>query len=231
MRVLTAEEAASILRVNPDAVFELLESGRLRGAKIGDTGRTTERALHEFLREPYPGGQSETNGTAPGAADDDPLANVSLASVNWEEITPVPYIWPSGHEESHDHMVRAEIPLGDRSVTITIGFTNRKSAGMERRRANVFLGQADLRPMVEFAGANDFEQSSLLASVIKLPGGKHLRPDSPVPSPYQNVERGIYRDVVTGPYAAASVAVFAREDDHDTMAWHALIRASQKGLI
>jgi hypothetical protein len=109
----------------------------------------------------------------------------------------------------------------------------RAAASMEdRRRGVVFLGDAPkLLPVVELAGANDFRSSGLLASVIKRPNGKHLRPEEPVPAEYAGLPLAVYNTLVVGAYAARSVAVVCHKTELTLMAHHALIRARWKGWL
>lgn len=49
-RVLTAEEVADYLKINIRTVYKLLESGELRGIKVGRIWRIAESAVNEFVR-------------------------------------------------------------------------------------------------------------------------------------------------------------------------------------
>ena len=126
--------------------------------------------------------------------------------------------------------------IGRKEHRIRVGFCTRKAAGDEnRKRVVVFLGQPpSLIALVEFAGEDShiFETSGRMVSVVKLRGGQqHVRPGDPIPPEYAGLPLVTYTDVVTGPYAAGSMAVVAQKDDDDSMAHHALIRAHSKGLI
>jgi hypothetical protein len=156
----------------------------------------------------------------------------------WARVSGFEYTWPLNVIEAFPEAYRAQVPLGSQVVTVTIGFTDREAVGMkDRRRAVVFIGSPNLVPAVEFSGANDFDKTGLMASVIKLPrrsggGHQHLRPGQAIPAEYTNGFRlGIYSDVVRGPYAAGSMAVYATKDELDAMARHGLIRALWKGWI
>lgn len=88
--------------------------------------------------------------------------------------------------------------------------------------------------MVEFAGEDSqiFETSGRMVSVIKLRGGQqHFRPGKPSPPEYAGLPLVMYNEVVTGPYAAGSVAIVAHNHGYILMAYHALVRARSKGLI
>ena len=87
-----------------------------------------------------------------------------------------------------------------------------------------------LNALVEFSGENSdvFPETGRMASVVKLPTGKHLRPGDPVPPAYAGLPLDNYRAIVRGPYAAASMAVVAQKDDFRLMAHHGLIRARER---
>jgi hypothetical protein len=119
-------------------------------------------------------------------------------------------------------------------VTVVIGFTDREAVGKtDRRRVIVFFGKVgkSLYPVVEFIGANDLGTSGLLASVVKHSSREHVRPGEAVPAEYQGLPLVRYRDLVSGPYAARSIAVQARKDDLTLMATHAVLRAQQRGWL
>ena len=48
-KVLTLEEAAKFLKVAPEAIADLLESGELPGRQIAGKWRTTKRAVISFV--------------------------------------------------------------------------------------------------------------------------------------------------------------------------------------
>lgn len=47
--ILTVDEAAGLLRVEPDIVLNLLMAGELPGRNVGGEWRTTKRALVSFI--------------------------------------------------------------------------------------------------------------------------------------------------------------------------------------
>ena len=49
-KLLTAQEAADILKVHLRTVYIYLRSGELRAAKIGDSWRIRQEDLDEFIR-------------------------------------------------------------------------------------------------------------------------------------------------------------------------------------
>jgi hypothetical protein len=83
-------------------------------------------------------------------------------------------------------------------------------------------------PLVEFVGADDFEQSRLVASIIKPDGFKHLRVDDDLPPEYTPFDTRPFNQIVTGPRAKTGMAVVCTIDDRRTTVRHALIRWQAK---
>lgn len=233
--VLRVEDAAEMLLATPDAVVEELETGRLSGFKIGGQWRTTVEAVTAFIQgTPAPAAAPVPAPVGPAAVSTQGDAGSGRSyspPQEWKSVPAFQYQWPNGPEAFHGG-VAGRVRFGQREVPILVGWTERQAAGRMRRRAVVFWGEpgAALYPMVEFVGANDFDTTRRLASVIK-DGGKHVRPEGEMPPPYQGFPLVVYSDIVTGPYAARSMAVEAREDDYDLMARHAILRAQAKGWL
>ena len=230
--VITVEGAATLLATTPEAIVRELEAGRLRGFQVDGGWRTSMEALSEFVgRTAAPSPESEPPHPLPsdGAAV---ASDPPDSPVEWRPTDLFGYQWPESFEQ-YEEAYEGGYRVAGRVVPLRIGFTNRDTAGKaDRRRAVVFLDKfSSLHPLVEFAGANDFESSGMLASVIKLGDGKHLRPGAPIPDMYRGMKIGVYSEVVVGPYAAKSLAVLARKDDFRTMSRHAVIRGLLKGLI
>ncbi len=232
--MLTVPLAAERLLTTPAAVVAELEAGRLKGFKIGGEWRTTVESLLDFIHR-----QLTTNVeiAALGEHGGDSLAHVEIA---WQPIEPFSFTWPrtAGADpddvvpEYHKPAFAATIPFQGRRVSVRIGFTDRVAAGMKRKRVNVFLeAGSTLVPLVQFVGANDYEETGRLASVIKKEDGLHLRPGELVPAEYRDMPHCLYSEVVAGKNAARSVAVLAHRDDLPLMARHGLIRARWKGLL
>lgn len=236
--VLTVPLVAERLLAPPEAIIADLEAGRLRGFKVGGEWRTTEECLFAFMGLPETV-QQEPDADAEEAGAEEPQPVPALVDIAWREIEPFSYTWPTAAggdpddvTEHHDPAFYAPVPFQGRQVPIRIGFTDRTVAGMERKRVNVFLESgSSLIPLVQFVGANDFEETGRLASVVKKEEGPHLRPGEPVPAEYQDMPRCVYSEVVVGKNAARSIAVLAHRDDLTLMARHGLIRARWKGLL
>jgi hypothetical protein len=117
---------------------------------------------------------------------------------------------------------------GTQQVRVRLGLGDRRASGADRRRAVVFINE---RPLVEFVGANDFEDTRLMASVVKGPDNKVIQVEARIPDEYRHLRVGPFRSVVTGPYASWGLAVIARDDEREAMVRHALNRAAYKGLV
>jgi len=156
-----------------------------------------------------------------------------MSHLAWTPIDPFTYNWPKKagappNTEDFYRGSRAEIKVSNQSFLVDVAFTNRKVAGKNRRRAVVFIKGI---PAVEFVGADNFDESHLLASVVKGKDGKHIRHPEELPIEYATIPIDIYTNLITGPYAARSVAVVADENDFTLMARHAIIRALWKGWL
>lgn len=242
--VLTIEDIAERLLTTPENVVTELEAGNLEGFKIGGQWRVSETALLKFmglstLATLNPEETSEMSiastvmhSTPPPTQPPD--INSLLEGREWERFPDFPYQWPVGVER-YSGAVQTRVSIGTREYPVIIGFCQRESAGdPERRRAVVFMGHLpSLNALVEFSGENSdvFETTGRMASVIKLPTGKHLKPGDPIPSQYVGLPVESYKSIVRGPYAAASMAVVAQKDDYRLMAHHGLIRARERKLI
>jgi len=218
--VLMPDEIAEILRVSANDVVAELESGRLNGFRVGSHWRVTNESLRRFM-----GGGNDSR--PPG----DPVVP-DATGADWSEREPFEFRWPDGTVERYDSAFEADVTLKTGTKHVVIGLGNRKAAGQDRRRVVVFFGEPPkLVPVVEFTGANDFNTTKRVASVVKDRTGHHVRSESQLPTEYIGMPTEIYSDVVVGPYAARSVAVVVTENDLDTMLKHALIRALYKGWI
>lgn len=122
-------------------------------------------------------------------------------------------------EEGWVHFISTECPPVP--ARVLPGSPWRKSAGMERRRAIIFVED---RPLVEFAAANDFEKTKLMASIIRR-DRKQIKALEAVPAGYEGLKIEYYNQIVRGPRAARNLAVVCKVDDYDTMVRHALMRS------
>lgn len=248
--VLTVDQAAELLQSDSEVLVREMESGKLRAFQVGGDWRIAETALLEFMGETIPERARAKEGAMTAqvrnSVTDPGLSRLLAAGTDWRSVGEFTYEWPTHKGKPRDveefpEAHRGRVQLDERAATLLIGFTDRRSAGMEnRRRAVVFLEGAggSIVPAVEFAGANDFQHTGVMASVIKLPrtagaGHRHLRPGMAVPPEYtvEGLKLAVYSDLVQGPHAARSMAVVATKDQLDVMAYHGVVRAGWKGWL
>jgi hypothetical protein len=154
-------------------------------------------------------------------------AKIQYEATDFIEVGSFDYQWPKDREH-FEYGYETTRNVNGRTHTFKIGFTNREAAGQMRRRVVVWM---DNWPLVEFAAGNNYKSDGLLASVIKVQGGKQLRPSGKIPEEYKEFHIARYDSIVQGPYASRNMAVIVSKDDLQSMVRHAIIRATWKQLI
>jgi hypothetical protein len=233
--VLTVPLVAERLITSPETIVGELEAGRLLGFKVGGEWRTTEEDLFAFIGHPVLRTPKESQEWESESVNGPPEVQAT-----WRKTDePFRFTWPktagTDPEESTEYYKPAfagSVQWQGRNIAFRIGFTKRDAAGMQgRERVVVFLQTGStFIPLVQFVGANDFDKTGRLASVIKNKDGRHLRPGEPVPVEYRGLPQCVYSEVVVGKNAARSIAVLAQKDNLTLMARHGLIRARWKKL-
>jgi len=216
-RIMTITDMAEYLKVDEKVIISELEQGHINGFKVGTEWRCTEASLLDYI--------SGQNLLGSSAQSDYPRWKWIEGS--FTEIGPFDYKWPK-ETEAFENGFETTRSIEGHTRTFKIGFTNRKAAGKERRRVVVWM---DNWPLVEFAGSNDYESDGLLASVIKIKGGKQLRTSAKIPEEYKGFRIARYDSIVQGPYASQHMAVIVQSNDLESMLKHAIIRATLKELI
>lgn len=191
-KVLTTDEVAKLLQVAGDDVTAECEAGRLGAVKLGGKWRITEDSLRDFL------GVVASIDSARGA----PSTVSEGDGAVWQPIGPFKHSWPNGDTEKYEFGFECDAGLPEGRTHFVVGYTNRKAAGMDRRRVVVFKGHIpQAYPLVEFAGANDHKKTQMVASVMKDRDNHHVRSVAQVPAEYAGIPTAVYSDVVIGPYA------------------------------
>jgi len=212
--ILTPEDVAKRLQVDVADVVAECEAGRLRGVRVGKKWRITSAALLTFL-----------GGVSVPESKDNPI-------VTWTPCEPFKHVWPNEGLEKYADAFETDMQIGGKMRHFIIGYTYRDAAGANRKRVVVFMGHIpQIRPLVEFTGTDDYEKSKMVVSVVKGRDNHHVKSADQLPTEYSGIPTTIYSDVVTGPYAARSVAVHVKDSDRDIMARHAIIRAQFKGIL
>jgi len=216
LKVYTIKETADLLRTEIQTIFDEIKSGHLEAFMVGKEWRTTDKGITDFISR----GGSQPAGTAQARQ---PSSNLEL-----QKVASFQYTWPGGQTEEYPEAYEGIYDAADRHFEIKIGIGEREAAGRNRKRVTVFLNG---RPTIEFAGADDFESSRLVASVVTLPNKKRLKPHQQIPDEYKSFDLRRYDSVVKGPRAATTMAVVAKIDDFDTMVSHAVIRAMYRNQM
>ena len=223
-QIYTVQEIADYLKVERSIVLQEMETGNLKGFKVGREWRSSAEDLLSYVRGERPG---------PKSSDPMPVMKPPARERGWAfvETGPLTFNWPKkgggGKPEEYDRGVEATAKIRGQEYTFKIGFGSRDSAGQVRRRVTIWLGH---RALVEFAGSNDFENDGLLAGVIRLKNGKQLTTQR-IPDEYERFKIDRFNRVVQGPRASTAMAVVVHKDDLSSMLEHAVIRATWKDII
>ena len=244
MSILSPEEVAEELQSTKEQVIAELEAGTLTGFKFAGEWRTTEEAvrtmIEDLLKQSVIPTEKEIT-TSPNTKEDldhqdrKGIPNLKqLTGLQWNK-TSFQHFWPTETKpEIYVEAYQVELRVKGKKMPLLICFCDRDAAGMAgRRRAVIFWGDttSSVYPLVEFVGANDFDTTGTMASVIRADARKQCRADQPLPTGYEDMPISIYNNIVTGPYASGSRCVVAQNTDFAVMTRHALLRAEQKGFI
>ena len=146
--------------------------------------------------------------------------------VSTEALGPFSWRWP----EDVEHFERgwlALVNLNGAELQVRHGIGRRNVFGASRPHSVTWVNN---EPTVEGVGADDYDQSGALLSLIKVTK-KQLRPHEPVPEGYSQFHVVVMAEAVSGPYSPRSRAVKIREDDVDAWAHHAILRAWAWGRL
>lgn len=217
-QAVSLEELAKTWNVTLTDLEAEIAAGRLRAFAVNGARRVALREAEAFI----------TNGTGFATGTGAPAAPIRGWTIRLQPRERFEFRWPDGTLEPYDEAFEGTAADGTQQVRVRLGLGDRPAAGADRRRAVVFVNE---RPLVEFVGADDFDRTRLMASLLKGPDNKVVQVQDNVPDEYRHLRVGQFRSVVTGPYASWGLAVIARDDDHETMVRHALNRAGYKGLL
>ena len=216
-KILTVEEIADYLRIGVYAALKELEEGHIQGFKVGTEWRCTDANLLAFV-------SGNRKVMVVTQADD---GGVQYDATSFAAVEPFEYQWPKATEH-FDGGFETTRTINNRTYIFKIGFTDRMAAGQLRRRVVVWL---DNWPLVEFAGGDNYQSDGLLASIIKIEGGKQLQPKARIPAEYRDFRVERYDSLVHGAYSSRNMAIVVSKDDMESMVRHAVIRARLKGKI
>jgi excisionase family DNA binding protein len=213
--VLTLEEVAEFLRLSKELLEREIRAGFLPVLQFESESRILRTDFEQYLK-------SKSTRTA-GIS----TSPIGFRPINFTRGKEFEYRWPMKRTESSpkkklEQFTEVYDGASD-GKRIKIAFSDRADRP-GRIRATVFV---DNRPMVRFKPADDFPISKLMLSVIKTADRKQLRPEDLIPPEYALFQVASYRKHINSLHASRNMAVICHKDDFQTMAQHALIRASQ----
>ncbi|MBC8139049.1 MAG: hypothetical protein H8F28_24510 [Fibrella sp.] len=243
--VLNTEDAAALLRVSPKIVSELFESGELQGFDLGGEKLTTRSAINVLVESKMKQSLLVKNETQVFTGSVETVIQVCLPtlaqikSAVWQQVAPVTYIARNGKEiDWQDNAFAHTFAIGGKQIPIVVSVFGPKGPtfkpGYPHWGAEVYLGEVKhgLRSIVEWVRVDDFDESGVLASVIKNDDGATMvRIDQPLPDGYDQLKTDIYNRVITRQYAKHRRCVVAHETERESLVLHALLRCRQKGWI
>ena len=219
--VLTLEEVSSFLRIPTEKIIPEISSGKLQALRIADEIRILKDDLLRYLELAK---SVEAHVSTPKQTVVSQSPNGTVPAVNLTPAPPFEHTWPNRRVEQYKEAYAGNVEFDGSLRSVAIGFTERQSAGRARKRSVIFV---DRRPLVEFVGADDFDKSGKMLSLVKRKNGKRLRPGETIPPEYRHLRIEPYRKYVTGAYASSNQAIVCFKDELGVMAEHALLRLRQ----
>ena len=143
------------------------------------------------------------------------------------------YRWPKGRDRYEPYRVFMGTTRTEGAVQVGLGETVRENTwGRDRKYVVAFLSSGSPQePLVEFAAADDYEQTRELVAVIRgSDGGRRMYgAGDALPAIYaERFRTQIYNERIVYPGAWNKLVVVAREDDDETMLNHALIQSRRR---
>jgi hypothetical protein len=143
------------------------------------------------------------------------------------------YRWPNGRDRYSRYRVFVGTTRAEGAVQVGLGETIRANKwGRDRKYVVAFLtAGSPQQPLVEFAAADDYEQTRELVAVIRGSDGARRMYGTGDPLPALYAERfrtQIYNERINYPGAWNKLVVVAREDDDEAMLNHALIQSRRR---
>ena len=155
----------------------------------------------------------------------DPGAELGVKIINATPIKPFTFRWPANTEEFTSGW-EFLVHLDGESYRVRYGIGRRHCFGRMRIHTVTWL---DGHPMVEGAEAEDFAKTQDLVSVLKASSGnRDARSLDEVDAAYAAFRVVRHCDAIVGANARGGLAVRIRDDDLESWARHALLRARAK---
>jgi hypothetical protein len=141
--------------------------------------------------------------------------------------------WPDGRDRYARYRVFVGTTRAEGAVQIGLGETIRANKwGRDRKYVVAFLSSGSpQQPLVEFAAADDYEQTRELVAVIRGSDGarRMYGAGDALPAVYaERFRTQIYNERIDYPGAWNKLVVVAREDEDEAMLNHALIQSRRR---
>jgi hypothetical protein len=190
--------------------------------------RLSEAGFDDPVIKADDAGPRRMGGTARASAADLPAAWRVVREREGES-----YRWPKRRDRYASYRVFVGTTRAEGAAQIALGETIRENAwGRARKYVVAFLsGGSPQDPLVEFAAADDYEQTRELVAVIRgSDGGRRMYGVADaLPAVYtERFRTQVYNDRITYPGAWNKLVVVAREDDDETILNHALIQSRRR---
>ncbi len=138
--------------------------------------------------------------------------------------------WPDGNVE-HMEVTHFRVEGGGSLPQVSVGWVLKGRDAFNRPRARVHV-LVDGAVQAEFVGVDDYDDTGLLVSVLKLPGGnKHARNLNALPVDYQILRTATFSQLVRQKGAFSSLAVVVKHDDLQAMALYGFLRWRDRRAI
>jgi hypothetical protein len=143
------------------------------------------------------------------------------------------YRWPDGRDSYSHYRVFVGTTRAEGAVQIGLGETIRANKwGRDRKYIVAFLSSGSpQQPLVEFAAADDYEQTRELVAVIRGSDGarRMYGVGDALPALYaERFRTEIYNERIDYPGAWNKLVVVAHEDDDEAILNHALIQSRRR---
>lgn len=147
-----------------------------------------------------------------------------------KEDGPFDFPWWVGSVERYESRFLYSIEdasgtLRDGEISVAFGW--RSAFGKNRRRVLVYRGERNV--ILEFVGADDFDESDLVLWLVRQPGSrKEVPTESELPPGFGEFRCVPFDSCITGRNTRPNIAVVLNEHDHSAMIHAALLRESQR---
>ncbi len=150
----------------------------------------------------------------------------SLSVLDAVPIGPFEFTWwADGGIERYDHGWNLSVLFEGSNLDVRHGVGSRDAYGQARPRSVTWVNGD---PTVEGVGADDYQNSLSLLTIVKRPDGKHVQSRSELPEDYLGFDVVVFNHEIRAPRSPASLAVKVHQDDYEAWVYLALLRIAQR---